>query len=250
MADLTRVIHFTNVRVSFPNIIEPQKQQTPDGERISYNAAFLMLPTDPNFAKFMHLINQIAVEKWKEQAPLVMAHVQRDTKGRCYAQGEEKVNSKTLKPYDGYAGNIVISAGNKVMPQMVDAQGAPVDPANTMAYQAIARKMYAGSRVNVALKPWLQENKHGRAIRCELVALQFATDDTPFGEGHVDVTGMFAPTAPADVAPGFAAAPWMAPVAPTAPTNPFAAPAAPNPFAAPVAAPVWAPPATSRPSFM
>lgn len=254
MADLSRVVHFTNVRLSFPNIIEPQKTPNPEGgERISYNAAFLMLPSDPSFAKFMAVVNVIAQEKWKEQAGLVMQHIQRDGKNRCYFMGEEKVNSKTLQPYDGYPGHIVISAGNKMMPQIIDEMGNVVDPANTMACQAIARKLYAGARVNVALKPWPQENKHGRAIRCEFVGIQFAKDDTPFGEGRVDLTGTFGAVEGASPA-GFAAAPWAPP---GAPVNPFGGQPAPNPFqpqpvpqfGAP-AAPAWAPPATTRPSFL
>jgi hypothetical protein len=41
------------------------------------------------------------------------------------------------------------------------------------------------------VKPWLQENKHGRGIRCDLIAVQFAGDDTAFGEGAVDASSMF-----------------------------------------------------------
>lgn len=243
MADLSRVVHFTNIRLSFPNLVEPQKQPTPEGgERISYNAAFLMLPNDPNFARFMQVVNTIAVEKWDKQAATMLAYIQNNGKNRCYAMGEEKVNSKTMLPYDGYPGHIVISAGNKMMPQMVDEQGNVVDPANTMACQAIARKLYAGCRVNVALKPWCQENKHGRAIRCELVGIQFAKDDTPFGESRPDVTGLFGATEATPTAPGFAAAPWSA-------FGPPSAGAVPNPaFVAPVT-PVWAPPVT-KPSFL
>jgi hypothetical protein len=60
-----------------------------------------------------------------------------------------------------------------------------------MAYQQLARKMYGGCRVNAAIKPWPQDNKHGRGIRCDLIAIQFAGDDAPFGEGAVDASGMF-----------------------------------------------------------
>jgi hypothetical protein len=81
-----------------------------------------------------------------------------------------------------------------------------------MAYQQLARKMYGGCRVNAAVKPWLQENKHGRGIRCDLVAVQFAGDDTPFGEGAVDASNLFgavAGAAPAGFAPaGMPAAPF------------------------------------------
>ena len=109
------------------------------------------------------------------------------------------------------------------------------DPANTMAYQAIARKMYGGCRVNAAIKIWVQKNKHGNGIRCDLVAVQFLRDDVPFGEGAVDVTGMFGQVAPqagpsaagmqAPAMPGFMGGFAPAPAAPAMPAPPFGAPA-------------------------
>jgi hypothetical protein len=92
------------------------------------------------------------------------------------------------------------------------ADGQAIDPTNSMAYQQLARKMYGGCRVNAAVKPWLQDNKHGRGIRCDLIAVQFAADDKPFGEGAVDASnlfgavagapaGMFSPTAAMPAAP-------------------------------------------------
>ncbi len=90
----------------------------------------------------------------------------------------------------------------------VEGDGTPVDPANTMAVQALARKLYGGCRVNVAVKPWLQENKHGRGIRCDLLAIQFAGDDKPFGEAAPDVSNVFGAVATQAAAP-VAAAPVM-----------------------------------------
>jgi hypothetical protein len=120
-----------------------------------------------------------------------MGMIQNDRKTRCYGVGTEKVNKKTFKPYDGYAdAGAVFTAGRDSAPQMIQADGSPVDPANTMAYQQLARKMYGGCRVNAAVKPWLQDNKHGRGIRCDLIAVQFANDDTPFGEGSVDASSL------------------------------------------------------------
>jgi hypothetical protein len=87
--------------------------------------------------------------------------------------------------------------------------------------------MYGGCRVNAAIKPWLQDNKHGRGIRCDLIAVQFAADDTPFGEGATDASNLFgavagAPAgfgavAPAGMPAGFGAvAPAGMPAAPFA----------------------------------
>jgi hypothetical protein len=86
-----------------------------------------------------------------------------------------------------------------------------------MAYQQLARKMYGGCRVNAAIKPWPQDNKHGRGIRCDLIAVQFFKDDTPFGEGAVDASNLFGAVAGAAPA-GFGA------VAPAMPAAPFGAP--------------------------
>ena len=121
-----------------------------------------------------------------------------------------------LQPYDGYAGNMFISAGRDQQPQMIQADGSPIDPANTMAYQQLARKLYGGCRVNVAVKPWIQENTHGRGVRCDLIAIQFAADDVAFGEGAVDASNMFGAVAGAPAAPGFAPAAAAMPAAPFA----------------------------------
>lgn len=223
---LDTVIFLSNVRLSFPHITEPQKTKNTEtgAERISYNADFIMPENHPDFIRFMQRYYSLAQEKWKEHANTVIQMIQADRKSRCFGSGAEKVNKKTFQPYDGYAGNVFITAGRDNPPQIIQADGSPIDPANTMAYQQVTRKMYGGCRVNVALKPWLQQNKHGNGVRCDLVAIQFAGDDTPFGEGAIDASSMFgAAAAPASPAPvvsgaGMPALPFItAPVVPGMP---------------------------------
>ena len=224
---MSEIIFLSNVRLSFPHLVEPQRQinELTGKERISYNCEFIMPENHPGFAQFMARYGALALEKWKEHAQVVMGLIQNDRKTRCYGRGEEKVNKRTFQPYDGYAGHVFITAGRESQPQMIQADGSPVDAANSMAYQQLARKMYGGCRVNAAVKPWLQDNKHGRGIRCDLIAVQFAGDDTAFGEGNVDASGMFGAVA-AGAMPGFAAAP-----APAMPAAPFpGAPAGLPPF--------------------
>jgi hypothetical protein len=206
---MSEIIFLSNVRLSFPHLAEPQKQvnEATGATRISYNAEFIMPQDHPGFQQFMARYGAIALDKWKEHAQAVMQMIQQDRKTRCFGRGEEKVNKKTFQPYDGYAGNVYITAGRDSAPQMIQADGSPVDPSNTMAYQQLARKMYGGCRVNAAVKPWPQDNKHGRGIRCDLIAVQFAADDTPFGEGAVDASNLFGAVAAPAAAPGFAAAP-------------------------------------------
>ncbi len=218
---MSDIIFLSNVRLSFPHLAEPQKQvnEATGQTRTSYNCEFIMPQDHPGFQQFMKRYGEIALDKWKEHAQAVMGMIQNDRKTRCFGRGEEKVNKKNFQPYDGYAGNVFITAGRDSAPQMIQADGTAVDPANTMAYQALARKMYGGCRVNAAIKPWPQDNKHGRGIRCDLIAVQFAADDTPFGEGTVDASKLFGAVAAAPAAMGFA------PAAQAMPAAPFGAPA-------------------------
>lgn len=240
---MSELIFLSNVRLSFPHIAEPQRQPKQDGsgERISYNCEFILPPDHPGFAQFYNLVTKMAVEKWADKAGAILQMIQNDRKFRCFGRGEEKINSKTVLPYDGYPGMLYISCGRDKMPQIIKPDGTPVDPMNTMEAQAIARQMYGGCYVNAAVKPWLQENKHGRAVRCDFVAIQFLADGQPFGEGAVDASGLFGATpqaaAGAPAMPGFGAAPaapaWGAPQVPGAPV---AMPPAPFPGAAPAPA--------------
>mgnify|MGYP001057866225 CR=1 FL=1 len=199
---MSEIIMLSDVRLSFPHLVEPQKNQTNDGKyRVSYSAEFIMPMDHKGFKDFQARVGELAQEKWKDHAQSVLNMIQQDRKLRCYGKGDEKINQKTFKVYDGYEGNVYITAGCSTImesadgvakrPQMIQQDGSAVDAMNTMAYQQTARKMYGGCRVNVAIKPWCQENKHGRGIRCDLVAIQFLRDDEPFGGGSEDVSEFF-----------------------------------------------------------
>jgi len=222
---MSDVIYLSNVRLSFPHLIEPQSRVNQDTgkERLSWNCEFIMPQNHPGFTHFMKNYGEIAVEKWKENAGTIMNMIQADRKTRCYGPGEEKVSKKTFKVYDGYQGMVFITAGRDAPPQIIQADGTPIDPANTMAYQQMTRRLYGGCRVNAAVKPWLQQpnTKTGQSygVRCDLIAVQFAADDVAFGEGAVDASEMFGSVAAAPVAQG-APAPQM-------PGAPFPAPSLP-----------------------
>jgi hypothetical protein len=212
---MSDVIYISNARLSFPHLAEPQRQvnEQTGKERVSYNVEIILPADHAGFVGFQKRYGELALEKWKEHATNVMNLILTDRKTRCFGRGEEKVNKKTFLPYDGYAGNMYITAGRDSQPQVIDEAGRAIDPTNTMLYQALTRKMYGGCRVNVAIKPWLQDNKHGRGVRCDLVAVQFAGDDTPFGEGATDASAMFGAVS---AAPAMPAAPFAMPAAPFA----------------------------------
>ena len=232
----TNVIFLSDCRLSFPHIAEPQKQrnEVTGKERISYNAEFILPATHPGWQKTMQVYGQMMVATFAEHANTVMQMIQNDRKLRGFGVGTEKINKKTFKPYDGYEGQMFITAGSERQPQIIQADGSPVDPANTMAVQQLARKLYGGCRVNAAVKPWVQKNQHGNGFRFDLVAVQFFKDDVAFGEGVVDASGLFGavqqaagPSASGAPMPGFMGGFGAAPVAPM-PAAPFGAPQMPS----------------------
>lgn len=227
------VIYLSDVRLSFPHLAEPQKQrnEVTGKERISYNAEFILAPNDPGFAQFMAKVQELAVAKWKEHAAQVLAICNTDRKLRCYGNGAEKIDKRTFQIYDGYAGMAYITAGRDTPPQVIQADGKPIDPSNTMAYQQLTRAMYGGCYVNAAVKPWLQDNRYGHGVRCDLIAIQFAKPGEAFGEGAVDASPLFgavASTAPAPTAapamPGFTMPGFAAPAAAAPAFPPFMMP--------------------------
>jgi hypothetical protein len=203
---MSDVIYLSNVRLSFPHLIEPQKSQFPDpvtgAYKLSYNCEVIMPENHAGHVQFQAQIVAMANTKWADKAAGILKMIMLDRKSRCFGDGNTKVSAKTLKLYDGYENNVYVTAGRESKPQVFQANGKPVAEEDSMAYQQVTRKMYGGCRVNVAVKPWLQDNKFGRAIRCDLVAIQFAGDDTAFGDGKTDASALFAAiAAPAVAAP-------------------------------------------------
>lgn len=188
---MAEIVLLSNVRLSFPNLVEPRAAADNPNAQKKYSADFIMDQDNPAFKQFMAECSKLALEKWGEHANNVMQLIQSDRRLRCFGRGDERIDKKTFAPYKGYEGKVYIAANRIEPPQMIQGDGSAVDAGNTMAYQMLARKLYGGCRVNAAVRPWLQDNQHGRGIRCDLIAVQFAGDDEAFGEGATDASTLF-----------------------------------------------------------
>ncbi len=203
---MAETIQLTNVRLSFPKLIEAVSNANfPNGDK-KFGADLILAPNHPDYARIMAEVGAVASAKWKEQAPAILNMIQNDRRLRCWGKGSEKIKKDTMKPYEGYDGMVYLttSMNEDRPPIMVRTDGTVCDNANTMERAALARKLYGGCYVNAAVSPWVQDNQFGRAIRCNLIAVQFLKDGTPFGDAPPDVTGMFsavaaAPAVPADI---------------------------------------------------
>lgn len=55
-----------------------------------------------------------------------------------------------------------------------------------MEIEEIATKIYPGCKVNILLRPWAQNNKHGKKINANLIGVQFVGDGERLGEAPID----------------------------------------------------------------
>ena len=192
-------IYIQHARLSFPHLT--QAHQSGPNSAAKFSADLLLPVSDTQVSTLEQAGLAIAAEISPQNPQQVITLARQDRQLRSFGPGELKVKADTGQPYDGYVGHFFVSASNQIMPQMVRADGKPIDPANQMEAQAVARTMYGGCYVNAAIKPWPQNNTNGRAVRWELVAIQFAADGEAFGSGApADVSGMFGQATPAGVA--------------------------------------------------
>lgn len=161
----------TNVRLSFPALFEAEDYQS-DG-KFKYKATLLIPTDDPQKAKVDQVIVAIARENWKDKAAAILAANEGNPQKHCFIDGAKRA-------YDGYAGHWALSAARgreKGRPRIVDQQKNPLVAADG--------KPYAGCYVNASVEFWPQNNNHGKAVRCELLGVQFLRDGDAFSSGTV-----------------------------------------------------------------
>lgn len=197
-------IALSNVRLSFPKLITPEPSSP--GADPTFGCSFLLAPNDPQFANFMSLVGLCAETKWKEKAAIFLRQIENDMRQRCYGLGDNKLKAATGIPYEGYPGMYYISASSRAdRPPLIarSEDGQLVDNNNTMERTTAARKLYGGCYVNARIGLWAQDNQYGKGIRCNLFALQFQGEGTPFGDSGPDLTDAFKPV-PGMQQPGMA----------------------------------------------
>jgi hypothetical protein len=169
-----------NVRLSFPNLFKAASFQGAGGEQTDpkYSATFIM-DKDENAADIKRIqdgIDSLVKEYFKGNSKAL--------KGVCLREGAEKTDEDGT-PKDGFGEQIMfITASNKNRPQVVDR-------IKTIPLTEEDNKMYPGCYVNAVITLWAQNNKFGKRINANLLAVQYVKDGIPFGEARVDVGSVF-----------------------------------------------------------
>lgn len=159
-------IMLRDVRLAFPSLWKPSAPRS--GGEAAFNGAFLLPPNHKQVGELKAALKAVAKEKWGAKADAVYTALEKGDK-LCLHDG----NTKT--EYDGFEGNLFVSARSKVRPGVYDQQRQELTEADG--------KPYSGCFVNVSLELWAQDNDYGKRINAQLRGVQFLRDGDAFAGG-------------------------------------------------------------------
>lgn len=155
-----------NVRLAFPQLWVAQKVNG-EGEP-AFSASLLLPPDHPAIKELNKAFEAVAAEKWGAKAKDVLKAM-RATDKLALHDGDTKAN------YDGFPGNMFVSARSKVRPTVLDRDRTPLAQEDG--------KPYSGCMVNASIELWAQDNKFGKRINAQLRGIQFFADNDAFAGG-------------------------------------------------------------------
>jgi len=159
-------LKLTNVRLAFPALFEAK---TVNGEgKPAFSAALLIDPADPQVKTINAAIEACAKDKWGAKAEVMLKQLRAADK-TCLHDGDLKAS------YEGFPGNLFVSARNPMRPTVLNSDKTPLVAADG--------KPYAGCYVNVVLDLWAQDNNFGKRVNATLSGVQFLRDGDSFTGG-------------------------------------------------------------------
>lgn len=181
-------VKLIDVRASFLEIFAPAKDR-PDpekpGEMIKgqYKGNALMEKDTPatvaNLAKIKAASIALKTAKWGPEGPA--------NKWPKFKPEKVCLRDGNLENWEGYEGCWYVSANSPDQPVLIDRvkdendKWAPLTKDN-----GGTKKLYAGARVNMIIRMWIQDNKHGQRLNAEIKCVQFRAHGDPFS-GRIPV---------------------------------------------------------------
>lgn len=162
------IVRLNNVRLAFPNIFKAKAQNPND--KPAFSACAIMTPEHPDVKRARAAIKAVAQAKWGDNAATILKTLIAGQKV-CLRDGDTKAN------YDGFPGNLYISARSPTRPLVIAPDLTPLTEDDG--------KPYSGCYVNMQVAIWAQDNSHGKRINAQLRGVQFMRDGEAFGGGGV-----------------------------------------------------------------
>jgi hypothetical protein len=152
----------SNTRLAFPAIFEAKAfgDAAP-----AFSASFILTPGHAGIAVANAAIEAAAKEKWGAKAEATLKQLRAAGKV-CLHDGDEKAS------YDGFEGNLYVSARAQTRPLILDRDKSPLVQSDG--------KPYAGCFVVASLEVWAQDNQFGKRVNATLKGVQFYADGDAF----------------------------------------------------------------------
>lgn len=174
------------VRLSFPDLWAATEFEP--GSKKRFNANLIVKKGGANDAAVQAAILAAATEAFDGKTAKAQAFInanQGNSNKFCYTSGD-------AKEYDGYAGNMILSAhrpADQGRPGIFDCTRAGPDgkPAPLTEEHG---KPYAGCYVNFSGEIWIQQGKYP-GVRCGMSGVFFANDGDHFSGGKTADAGEF-----------------------------------------------------------
>lgn len=174
-------LHLNNVRVSFANGLY-KASAFEAGQQEKYGADFILQPdsvvlrVNPDGSKTKTTLKDaelaVAAEAWKANGAKVLASLEGSKKS--VRDGNKRTNNSG-EVYEGYEGNLYVTAKTATRPLLVDANRAPVTEEDGT--------IYSGCYVNAIVELYANTKPATKGVFAQLKGVQFVRDGDAFGGG-------------------------------------------------------------------
>jgi Protein of unknown function (DUF2815) len=155
------------VRVAFPSVHKAFKGKGQEGDG-KFNIKGLLAKDSPMIAVIEAAMLQVAEEKWPKKGKQMVEALRKVDK-LCIHDGDTKMD------WEGFEGNMFISASSATKPSVFDQQRNEIDSSSGA--------FYSGCYANVSVEVWAQENDYGKRINMQLRGVQKVRDGDAFAGG-------------------------------------------------------------------
>lgn len=164
-----------NVRLMFTqNLFKAGSYKNQDGPK-KFKCKFAIEKTDPQVATLQGEIMRLAKEQWPDKAAAIIGSIKGNPMKFCLADGD-------LKDHAGYAGTVILSAGNSIKPILLQANPGTASNPNLVTEESGI--LYSGCYVNASVSFWTYV-KDGPGLYCNLEGVQFNRKGEAFAGGSV-----------------------------------------------------------------
>lgn len=163
-------ILLVDVRASYPHVLT--KYRGRESEKAKHSIVCL-IPKKKSHREARELLEEVIADILKENKVRKMSAPNKFLRDGDESEKEENEGNWTVNA----SGDRVVARDNvrdkKTKKLRILVKGEDDD------------RIYGGCYVNALIRPWFQDNEHGRKINAGLIAVQFLRDGEPFGEGRI-----------------------------------------------------------------